>query len=208
LGRRPRRPGRQYKFRRSPGKRDGGKRGQLHDEQQRAGGGRRRQRRADKLYANSPYLFTAAATDSGDARATYSNFGAYVDIAAPGSGIYTTNSSGGYSSVSGTSFSSPNTAAVIALVMSANPTLTPTDVTSIITNTAKDLGSAGWDAYYGFGRVDALAATQMAAGVRTSDTTPPTVAVANRALARRCRASWQWMSRQGTTLGSLMSTFW
>ena len=134
---------------------------------------------ADKLYANSPYLFTAAATDSGDARATYSNFGAYVDIAAPGSGIYTTNSSGGYSSVSGTSFSSPNTAAVIALVMSANPTLTPTDVTSIITNTAKDLGSAGWDAYYGFGRVDALAATQMAAGVRTSDTTPPTVAVAN-----------------------------
>jgi len=67
----------------------------------------------------------------------------------------------------------------VALVMSANPALTPTDVTSIITNTAKDLGTPGWDAYYGFGRVDAFAATQMAASVTPSDRTPPTVAVAS-----------------------------
>jgi len=133
---------------------------------------------ADKGYANSPYLFTAAATTSADARASYSNFGAYVDIAAPGSGIYTTNRSGGYSSVSGTSFASPDAAAVAALVMSANPGLTATDVTSILTNTAKDLGTAGWDAYYGFGRVDAAAAAAMAANVTTSDRTPPAVAVA------------------------------
>jgi thermitase len=132
----------------------------------------------DGLYSNSPYLFTVAATASGDVRASYSNFGAYIDVAAPGSGIFTTNRSGSYSSVSGTSFASPNAAAVAALVMSANPDLTPTDVTAIITNTAKDLGDPGWDKYYGFGRVDAGAAVAMAASVATSDKTAPAVAVA------------------------------
>jgi hypothetical protein len=133
---------------------------------------------ADKLYPNSIYMFTAAATTSTDARASYSNFGGYVDIAAPGSSIFTTDRGGGYASVSGTSFASPNAAAVAALVMSANPLLKPTDVTSIITNTAKDLGTASWDPYFGWGRVNALAATQMAFNVVPSDTTPPTVAIA------------------------------
>lgn len=134
---------------------------------------------ADKGYTNSPYLFTAGATGSTDTRASFSNFGTYVDITAPGSGIYTTVRGGTYGSVSGTSFSSPNTAAVVALVMSANPALTATDVTSVVTGTAKDLGTAGWDPEYGHGRVDALAAVQLAANGRTSDTAPPVVTVAN-----------------------------
>lgn len=132
---------------------------------------------ADKLYPNSIYMFTAAATDSGDNRASWSNFGAYVDIAAPGVGIFTTDRGGGYASVSGTSFASPNAAAAAALVMSANPALKPTDVTSIITNTAKDLGAASWDPYFGWGRVNALAATQLAFNAVPSDKTPPTVAI-------------------------------
>jgi subtilisin family serine protease len=132
---------------------------------------------ADMGYTNSPYLFTTAATTSSDVRASYSNFGTYVDIAAPGSSIFTTDRGGGYASVSGTSFASPNAAATLALVMSANPSLTPTDVTSIVVQTAKDLGDAGWDANYGFGRVDAGAATALAANVATNDTTPPAVAL-------------------------------
>jgi thermitase len=132
----------------------------------------------DLACGSSPYLFTAAATASTDTRASYSSYGEAVDIAAPGSSIYTTERGGGYASVSGTSFASPNAAAVAALVMSANPELTPTDVTAIITNTAKDLGDPGWDKYYGFGRVDAGAAVAMAASVATSDKTAPAVAVA------------------------------
>jgi hypothetical protein len=134
---------------------------------------------ADMKYDNSPYIFTAAATDSADNRASYSNFGNYVDIAAPGSGIYTTNRNGGYSAVSGTSFASPDAAGTVALVMSANPGLTPTDVLSVIANTAKDRGTAGWDPYYGFGRVDAGAAVALAVDAVTSDRTPPAVAVLN-----------------------------
>jgi thermitase len=133
---------------------------------------------ADMGYSNSPYLFTAGATTSSDAIASYSNYGAYIDIAAPGSSIFTTDRSGGYATVSGTSFASPDVAGTAALVMAANPGLKPTDVTSIITNTAKDLGTAGWDAYFGFGRVDAGAAVTMAANVVTSDRTAPSVAIA------------------------------
>jgi len=131
----------------------------------------------DYGYQNYASLLVAGATTSSDARASYSSFGTFVDISAPGSGIYTTARSGGYSSVSGTSFASPNTAGVAALVMAANPGLLPTDVMAVISNTATDLGAAGWDPYYGHGRVDALAAVQMAANVETSDTTPPQVAI-------------------------------
>lgn len=129
----------------------------------------------DYGYANSPYLYVAAATTSSDARASYSSFGQFVDIAAPGSSIYTTASGGGYQSVNGTSFASPNAAAVAAMVMAANPALTPTDVLAVVSGTALDLGNAGWDPYYGHGRVDAHGAVALAAGAVTSDTTAPSV---------------------------------
>ena len=131
----------------------------------------------DLKYSNSPYLFVAGATTSTDAIADYSNYGAYVDISAPGHNIYTTNSSGGYSMAYGTSFATPNVAAVAALVMAANPSLTPTDVLAVISNTALDLGDPGWDPYFGHGRVDALAAVELAANASTSDNTAPSVAI-------------------------------
>jgi hypothetical protein len=132
----------------------------------------------DRGYGVNDYVFVAGATDGNDVRTSWSNYGDYVDIAAPGSGIYTTTRGGGYGAVSGTSFSSPNTAATAALVMSANPSLTASDVTSVITGTAVDLGAGGWDPYYGHGRVDALAATRLAANAQTSDKTAPSVAIA------------------------------
>jgi len=131
----------------------------------------------DYGYGNYASLFVAGATTSSDARASYSSFGNFVDISAPGSSIYTTARGGGYNYVSGTSFASPNTAGVAALVMAANPELLPTDVMAVITNTATDLGTSGWDPYYGHGRVDALAAVQLAANVETSDTAAPQVAI-------------------------------
>jgi subtilisin family serine protease len=133
----------------------------------------------DHGYSNSPYLYVVAATTSTDARASYSSYGGYVDISAPGSSIKTTTSSGSYASASGTSFSSPNTAAVAALVMAANPSLTATDVLAVISSTSTDLGTSGWDVYFGHGRVNALAAVELAASADTSDTTAPDVVVAS-----------------------------
>lgn len=121
-----------------------------------------------------------AATDSTDARAGYSTYGPVVSLSAPGSAIYTTLPGGAYGAVSGTSFASPITAAVAALVMAANPALSSTQVENILFSTAGDLGTAGRDDYYGHGRVDAAAAVQAAINAKTvapSDTQAPTAAV-------------------------------
>ena len=94
-------------------------------------------------YADSPYIISVSATDSSDNKASWSNYGAYVDVAAPGVGIWTTTNGGGYGAVSGTSFSSPMTAGVVALMMAANPGLSPADLESALKSSADDLGAAG-----------------------------------------------------------------
>ena len=106
-----------------------------------------------------------------------SNFGAVIDVAAPGQSLYTTDLGGGYTSGSGTSYASPTAAGVVALIMAANPRLSPDEVESILETSADDLGSAGWDTYFGYGRVNAAAAVQMAKGTSVADTQAPDVAI-------------------------------
>jgi chitodextrinase len=131
---------------------------------------------ADQGYAQNTAFTVVSATAQGDARSSFSSFGAYVDVAAPGSSIYTTNIAGTYSSHSGTSYSAPLTAGIYALIFSANPALTPTQADNILFSTTDDLGTAGWDMYYGHGRVNAARAVAAAlAAVGTRDTVPPSV---------------------------------
>lgn len=125
----------------------------------------------------NPAIIAVSATTSSDTKASWSSYGNYVDVAAPGAGIVTTARGGGYASVSGTSFSSPAAAGVGALVFSVQPTLTPNQVENILKNTAVDLGTAGWDTYYGHGRVDAHAAVLAALEIAGVDTQSPTVAI-------------------------------
>ncbi|MDB5906162.1 MAG: peptidase [Massilia sp.] len=126
---------------------------------------------------NTSTILTVAATDSADQRASWSAYGPVVDVAAPGVGIWTTTAGGGYGAVSGTSFSSPLTAGVVALMLSANPALQPSQVDSILTSTADDLGTPGRDDYYGYGRINAYRAVSAAKAAVTADTQPPTVAI-------------------------------
>ena len=125
----------------------------------------------------SDALIVASATTISDVRSSFSSFGSYVDVAAPGSSIYTTVNGGGYGSVSGTSFASPATAAVVALMMSANPSLSPNEIEKRLFTTAVDLGTAGFDKYYGHGRVDAAAAVQAAGAAAVRDTLAPSVSI-------------------------------
>jgi len=62
----------------------------------------------------------------------------------------------------GTSAACPITAGVAALILSVDPNLTNLDVQRILYRSARDLGEPGWDRYYGWGRVDARAAVEMA----------------------------------------------
>jgi len=107
--------------------------------------------------AGYPEVIAVAATDSNDQRASFSNYGPEVDVAAPGVSIRSTYWWGGstYEWLNGTSQASPHVAGLAALIWSVNPGLSNTQVESIIKQTADDLGTAGRDDYYGFGRINA-----------------------------------------------------
>jgi hypothetical protein len=131
----------------------------------------------DLGYNDNPYIIHVAATTSSDAKASFSNYGNVIDIAAPGSSIHTTTTGGGYTSSSGTSHASPVAAGVVALIMAANPRLSPDEVEAILEESADDLGSNGWDKYFGHGRVNAAAAVQLATGGTAADVSPPSVSI-------------------------------
>lgn len=97
------------------------------------------------------------AVDKSDVRASFSGTGPAIDMMAPGVSIYS-SVIGVYASWSGTSMATPHVSATIALLRQVNSALTDTQIKDALYKTAKDLGTAGWDKYYGWGRVDALAA--------------------------------------------------
>jgi hypothetical protein len=80
------------------------------------------------------------------------------DIAAPGAAIMTRNRFDQFANVTGTSFSTPMVAGVLALMRSKNPTITPEAAKTILLETARDLGTPGDDNETGHGLIDAVAA--------------------------------------------------
>ena len=111
-------------------------------------------------------VIAVGATDTNDARASYSNYGSWIDVVAPGSSILTTLRGGSYGGASGTSFASPITAGVAALMLSVKPQLTAAQLTDLLKSTSKDLGTVG-SIRYGAGRVNANAAGFAALAVAT-----------------------------------------
>jgi len=105
------------------------------------------------------HVLAVAATGPTDERASFSNTGPEVDVAAPGVGIYSTWARwGGYASMSGTSMAAPHASGVAALVWSRWPALSNEALTTQITRAVVDLGSPGWDESTGWGRIDAARA--------------------------------------------------
>lgn len=103
---------------------------------------------------DSPDIIVVSGTDQYDQLAWFTTTGSYVDVSAPGTGILTTTPGGGYQAVNGTSFSAPLVAGAVGLMLSANPNLTPAQIDTILKVTADDLGPAGWDPGYGWGRLN------------------------------------------------------
>lgn len=111
-----------------------------------------------------PEVLAVAATDNTSSKASFSNYGSYVDVAAPGVNIASTYMNNQYASLSGTSMASPHAAALAALIRSANPKLTNKEVMDLMRNTAADLGASGRDDDYGYGQIDVYRALEAAAG--------------------------------------------
>ncbi|MBG0820320.1 S8 family serine peptidase [Planomonospora sp. ID91781] len=105
-----------------------------------------------------PGVVGVAATDSTDVRAAFSQYGSYVDVAAPGVSVYSTYPSGRYVYMDGTSMASPYAAAAVALIRAKFPAMSGPEATARLTGTAYDLGAADRDSLYGAGLVQPLAA--------------------------------------------------
>jgi hypothetical protein len=104
------------------------------------------------------HVIAVSATDNADNLAGFSNFGNWITLSAPGTNILTTMNGGSYGYWYGTSFSSPIVAGVAALMLAANPNLTTTSLLSLLEQSADDLGAAGYDSSFGYGRVNAYKA--------------------------------------------------
>lgn len=120
------------------------------------------------------HAITVAAVDSSDKHPRFSSVGTAVDIAAPGVSIYsTTLGTNSYASWSGTSMAAPMITGTIALIKSADNTLSVNDIESALFGTAIDLGSPGFDSDYGYGRVSAIQAVGSLGPVND----PPTITI-------------------------------
>lgn len=116
---------------------------------------------------NSPYTICVAAVDSNFNRASFSNYGSVVDIAAPGVGIKSTVINGSYGNKSGTSMAAPHIAGLAALILSQNPGYSYDQVLNKIKSTATPVSATN----IGAGVMNAYAAVSGGTG---SDTQAPT----------------------------------
>ncbi len=105
-------------------------------------------------------------------RAGFSNYGERIDVYAPGEHVLSLLAAGSWFStlpepildgkymvMGGTSMAAPHVAGVAALVLSQHPNYTAEQIRALLRSTARDVGAAGWDILFGYGVVDAGAAT-------------------------------------------------
>ncbi|PIS29887.1 hypothetical protein COT42_04075 [Candidatus Saganbacteria bacterium CG08_land_8_20_14_0_20_45_16] len=134
-----------------------------------------------------PTVMTVAAVDSQDKRSAWSavdpttgriqasNYGSWVDVCAPGTGIWSTSSGASYASSSGTSFAAPFVSGVASLVIANEPFLTNQQIMDKIASEADDINSLnpGFEGLLGK-RVNAYLAVS---GIKIGIISPPEGAI-------------------------------
>lgn len=116
-------------------------------------------------YKNDNLLIVASTTSTGG-MSYFSNYGIInVDVAAPGSSIYSTTPGNRYESMSGTSMATPTTVGVAAEILSHNPQLTSLQLKEVLMNSVTKVSSFK-DKMISGGRVDLLKGLELAKTIR------------------------------------------
>lgn len=104
-----------------------------------------------------PSIAVAALYDSG-VRASFSNYGSWIDISAPGVSVYSTYFDG-YGYMSGTSMACPHVSGILALALSLSPNVAVSDLLACMSSTAVDVDSInpGYEGKLGPGLIDPTA---------------------------------------------------
>ena len=110
-------------------------------------------------------VIAVSATDRYDGKASYSNYGDWVELSAPGGDgadnydwILSTYPGNQYAWAYGTSMATPHVSGLAALAWSYDSSLTNLQLRENLRNTADDLGDPGKDPYFGYGRINAYRA--------------------------------------------------
>ncbi|WP_459503160.1 S8 family peptidase [Bacillus sp. C1] len=101
-------------------------------------------------------VISVASTDRLDRKSSFSTYGNWVDVAAPGSSIYSTYKGSSYQTLSGTSMATPHVAGVAGLL--ANQGYSNVEIRKIIETTSDKISGTG--TYWKNGRVNASKAVQ------------------------------------------------
>jgi len=101
--------------------------------------------------ANLPHVIAVGAVDDSGNRAVYSSYGDEIDLVAPGNNVFSLTNSG-FSYKTGTSMAAPQVAGLASLLRGLHP-LTNDQTETIIKRASKDLGTRGWDMYFGNGLI-------------------------------------------------------
>jgi serine protease len=154
---------------------------------------------------NCAGVVNVASTNRNGGRASYSNFGTSIDVAAPGGSMTSANDSNGvlstyntgtttpgsdsYGYSQGTSMAAPHVAGVAALILQKKPTATPDEVESLLKTTTRTFPATCTNC--GTGIVDAAAAVTKAAGGSGGGgtVTPVTTTTRNISVARN---AWRY----------------
>lgn len=105
-------------------------------------------------------VISVASLDADDKRSSFSTYGTWVDISAPGRGILSTVPFDDYASFSGTSMATPLTASVLGYIWSCFPSLTPAQLENILKQTADNIDAVNptQTGRLGAGRINLLKA--------------------------------------------------
>jgi PKD repeat protein len=152
-------------------------------------------------------VISVASTTTNDGKSSFSNFGTWIDVAAPGSAIRSTyfNSSftPNYANLQGTSMASPLVAGLCGLVWSVNPEMTAAQVTDCVLNSTDNINGANpnFIGQLGSGRINAFAAVQCA---QATVNAPPVATIASNATVSCPGGLIQFF---GSSAGGLATTY-
>ena len=105
-------------------------------------------------------VLSVAATNNNNKKSGFSNYGSWVDVAAPGQNLTTTSANGDYMGFGGTSGACPHVAGAAALVFGAKPLATATEVRTALEDSATLLSQAPYGEFSNYGLINVQAALQ------------------------------------------------